>query len=258
MNRIILISIFSFMFCLFCLNAFVASAEEFYNKKAEGWHWYEDRKKLTKEQETDQQPPHQYQSVASLRAEAEEKLNIAISNPTNENVKSYMLIQKQILDQSNLFSQVWKRIVYTNPDLDATVKRPSSQYGSQAFYDLENKHKKEKLDKIAREYGLFYFYKESCAFCKKFSPLVQSFAKKYKFSLLPVTMDGRFSEDMPGSKIDNGISQTLGITQVPALIAVNTATGKTIPLSHGLISLDEIEERAFFLTKDQEEDDVKQ
>jgi conjugal transfer pilus assembly protein TraF len=246
------LSITTTIILLFTLTA---NANEFYQKKSEGWFWYEDKKKESENKEQQNANLTPSERLQALRKEAEDKLNTAIDKPTEENVKNYMQVQKQIVEKSNVFSEIWRRILYTHPELDESVKNPTAQFGAHLFYDLENKKKKEAITKIAKEYGLFYFYKNNCPYCQQFSPVVAAFSKKYDFSLLPITMDGVVNSEFPNSKLDNGISETLNITQVPALIAVHPATNKIIPLAHGLMCLDEIEERAYFLTKQEVKDD---
>jgi len=55
--------------------------------------------------------------------------------------------------------------------------------------------------------------------------------------------------EFPDARRDNGIAERLGISHVPALIALHPKSGKFIPLAYGMVSISEIEERVELLTK---------
>ena len=78
---------------------------------------------------------------------------------------------------------------------------------------------------------------------------MKSFAKTYGWSLLPVSLDGGTLPEFPHAKKDNGIAESLGVSHVPALIALHPKSGKFIPLAYGMVSISEIEERVELLTK---------
>src|SRR5690606_33837125 len=48
----------------------------------------------------------------------------AILHPTPENVAAYIRLQREQLDRASLFSVVWQRALWQDPELDYTLERP--------------------------------------------------------------------------------------------------------------------------------------
>ncbi|HUX79610.1 MAG TPA: conjugal transfer protein TraF, partial [Alphaproteobacteria bacterium] len=78
---------------------------------------------------------------------------------------------------------------------------------------------------------------------KQFAPIVKAFAEKYRWEVLPISLDGDVLPEFPHAKSDNGAALALGVQSVPTLLAVEPKTGKVIPLSHGMSTHDQIEDR---------------
>ena len=233
----------------------------FFEKRAEGWHWYESLSdnKLKKRKAEEEKSSSGRSSSSSLqtptekieaqRKELETKLHIAILEPNAENITSYILAQKALMDQSQRFSEAWKRVVLTTPSLDETLVHPVDQNARHVYYDEQRRELSKKIQGLASEYGLFFFFRQHCPYCHQFAPIVKRFADKYHWSVLGISLDGGNLPEFPHAKRDNGIATRLSITHVPALIALHPKTGKLIPLAYGMVSENEIEERIELLTK---------
>lgn len=228
----------------------------FFERHAEGWHWYaplssSDQLSEDSNQKKKKQSPTE--NIENQRKELEKKLHAAIVEPNQENIISYILAQKALMDQSQKFSESWKRVVMTNPSLDETLTYPVDQNARQIYYHEKNKEIRDRIKKLAGEYGLFFFFRKECAYCHAFAPVVKSFAQSYGWSVLPISLDGGTLPEFPKAKRDNGIAEKLQITHVPALIALHPKSGKIIPLAYGMTSMSEIEQRVELLTQLQDE-----
>lgn len=233
----------------------------FFERHAEGWHWYDtppvetapkedvlpERKGQTKKEVSPTE------NIENQRKDLEKKLHAAIVEPNQENIISYILAQKALMDQSQKFSESWKRVVMTNPSLDETLTYPVDQNARQIYYHEKNKEIKDRIKKLAGEYGLFFFFRKECTYCHAFAPVVKNFSKSYGWSVLPISLDGGTLSEFPNAKRNNGIAEKLQITHVPALIALHPKSGKLIPLAYGMTSMSEIEQRVELLTQFQEE-----
>jgi conjugal transfer pilus assembly protein TraF len=62
----------------------------------------------------------------------------AILEPTPENVTAYIRFQRAQLDRASLFSDVWQRAIWQDPDLDYTLQRPVSTLGKRQWQDSRN------------------------------------------------------------------------------------------------------------------------
>ncbi|HUX80438.1 MAG TPA: conjugal transfer protein TraF, partial [Alphaproteobacteria bacterium] len=205
------------------------------------------QKSETREQKKEEKTPTQ--AIENQRKEIETKLHAAIIEPTSENLIAYILAQRALMDQSQKFSESWKRVVITTPSLDETLVHPVDQNARHVYYDERHKELQKRIKKLAQDYGLFFFFRKNCPYCHGFAPIVKRFSEKYGWSVLAITMDGGTLPEFPHAKRDNGISERLQIAHVPALIALHPKTGQLIPLAYGMVSESEIEERINMLTQ---------
>lgn len=229
----------------------------FFERHAEGWHWYQDPPKAEKTLEAQAEKPGLVMSkpltaseqIKAQRQALEESLGEAIIKPTSENIKKYIVLQRKLLDQSSKFADEWQRVVMTHPELDESLQNPIDQNALQVFYAEKNKDIQAKIKSLAGSYGLFFFFKGQCPYCHSFSPIVKNFAQKYNWDVLAISLDGGKLREFPHAKNDNGVATNLGIAHVPALIAINPKTGDMLPLAYGMVSESEIEKRVMLLTQ---------
>ena len=222
----------------------------FFGKRAEGWHWYEDSSAENSLAELQKKLiPLPTEVIKTQRKELETKLHAAIVEPTHQNIIAYILAQRALMDQSQRFSEAWKRVVMTTPSLDETLIHPVDQNARHVYYDKHHKELQARIKKFAQEYGLFFFFRKNCPYCHGFAPIVKRFSEKYSWSVLAVSLDGGTLSEFPEARQDNGIAKRLQVSHVPALIALHPKTGKLIPLSYGMVSESEIEARVELLTQ---------
>jgi conjugal transfer pilus assembly protein TraF len=229
----------------------------FFRKHAEGWHWYESLRndKIEEEKESSSgrsspSPPQTpTEKIEAQRKELETKLHTAILEPSRENIITYILVQKALMDQSQRFSESWQRVVMTTPALDETLVHPVDQNARHVYYGEKNKELTSRVKALAQDYGLFFFFRKNCPYCHRFAPIVKHFAEKHSWSILAISLDGGMIPEFPNAKRDNGIAERLHVSHVPALIALHPQSGQMIPLAYGLVSESEIEERVDLLTR---------
>lgn len=190
--------------------------------------------------------------LAAITAELEERKAAAILEPTTENVSNYIAYQREQLDRSSLFSDVWQRSIWQNPNLDYTLQRPVSTLGKRAWIDTRKADRDIVMSQLSQRYGVFYFYSSSCGACDIFSPILKAVSDKYGMNVLAVSMDGGPSPTFPEYMVDSGQYQKLGLgdnRQVPALVLFDSVTKAPMPIGYGILSQDEIVDRVFQLTQ---------
>lgn len=229
----------------------------FFERHAEGWHWYQDPP--TSEKTTDPQrqkpglslakPLTASEAIKSQRQALEESLNEAIIHPTSENIEKYIVLQRRLLDQSGKFANEWQRVVMRHPELDESLQNPVDQNALQVLAAEKNKATASRMEALSREYGLFFFFKGECPYCHGVAPIVKNFAQKYDWDVLAISLDGGKLKEFPQARNDNGIARNIGIAHVPALMAIHPQTGALLPLAYGMISESEIERRVMLLTQ---------
>ena len=62
--------------------------------------------------------------LEAVTAELRELKARAIIEPTPQNVTAYIRFQREQLDRASLFSDVWQRAIWQQPELDYTLERP--------------------------------------------------------------------------------------------------------------------------------------
>lgn len=227
--------------CLIAINAY--AIDQFYQKKAEGWFWYEDLRQKSHNQQRGNEE-HKFNDPVAIIEKYQEDLDFslkqALVTPTIDNVAAYLKMQQKLLRNSYNFANVWKRTLMYYPELDPTVKAPISHLGGQIYASEREKNINNKIKALAKDYGLIFFFSSNCAYCHEFARTIKSFAERYGWEVLAITLDGKSIPEYPNAKTNNGISERLRIYGVPALMLTNPKTGKIMPITFGLVSEQEL------------------
>ena len=192
------------------------------------------------------------QRLQAITAQLNEMKAAAILDPSPENVTAYVRYQREQLDRSSMFADVWQRALWQDPGLDYTLQRPVSTLGKRAWIDARNVNRDVVMAQLSQRYGVFYFYASSCSACDVFSPILKAVSDKFGMSVLAVSMDGGPSAVFPNYMVDTGQYEKLGMgsdRQVPALVLFDSVTKQPMPIGYGILSQDEIMDRVFQLTQ---------
>jgi conjugal transfer pilus assembly protein TraF len=244
----------------------------FFGDHERGWHWYESVPTCedpavdegTPEPRASEKQNHRPKTPSDLikayREELENRLHAAWIYPTPQNIKAYQEMQKDMMDRSKVFSTVWLQTVFQNPELDHTLISPVNQQGRHLQIDLEKNRTFDAIKSLSQTWGLFFFFSNDCPYCHQFAPIVAKFSNTYQWEVIAIQvgdgganrMDNQddIAKFFPNVQSDNGLFQAWGIKVLPSLFAVNPKTQSTIPVAHGLTSLDEMENRIMTLLGD--------
>jgi len=175
---------------------------------------------------------------------------LAILQPTTDNVTAYIRYQREQLDRSSTFADVWGRATWQHPDLDYTLQRPVNTLGKRLWSDQRRMERASTMASLSQRYGVFYFYSSSCGACEVFSPILRSLSDQYGMTVLPVSMDGGPNAAFPNYVVNTNQYQQMGLTDgtVPALVLFDTQTKQPIPIGYGVMSADEVMQRIYYLT----------
>jgi conjugal transfer pilus assembly protein TraF len=184
-----------------------------------------------------------------LQKRVEETRNIAIVNPTEENLRGYLEAQHLALETASRFAELSQRVVWTTPSLDPSVQgRPTAPTGA-SLYDAEQaQRKRAKWAQLAQTHAFFFFFRSDCPYCHRFAPLLKQFSLNSGIEVFPISMDGQGLPQFPEFRPDNGIAGRLNVTQVPALFLAEPRTGKVLPVGYGVISPNDLERRIDVIT----------
>ena len=233
-------------------NAARTSADELYCEKRKLGYWFYCSK--PKPPETETLPP-ELQASASEQLEAvtkelRELKAKAILQPTRENVIAYIRFQREQLDRASLFSDVWQRAIWQQPDLDYTLERPVSTLAKRQWQDARSASRDTLMSNLGNRYGLFYFFAQSCGACEVMSPIVKSVSGRWKLTVRAISTDGGPSRHFRNYTVEAGQRARMGLKPkiTPALVLWDSAQSRAIPIGYGIISADELQDRIYLLT----------
>lgn len=187
-----------------------------------------------------------------LGAEIERLLNVAVETQTPEAVREYMEVQRFAMDRASRFSDVFRRTVWTNPDLDYSLQsRPTNAVAVTGYDAQRDARKRGASEQLAQTHGLFFFFRGDCAYCHQLAPTLRMYQRQYGVEVFPISMDGGKLPDFPNARADNGASQNLGVSTVPAVFLADKRTGKVQPIGYGVMALEELVNRVYVMTQTQ-------
>lgn len=246
------------MVILACQSSVVwASTNDYFSRNGEGWFWYENPELVQEKQKevsssaeataaSPDDPLKQLEQIQQAIARAEAR---AVLYPTEENVGEYLRLNQWQLNQSSLFSDVWRRVVWQTPDLDYSLRRPVTNLAVHEFQDQKNTAQTQAVAQIAKTHGLFFFFKGSCPYCHTFGPILRRFSEMHGIEVLPVSLDGGALPDFPQARTDTRVATELGVETVPSVFLVDPRRRNVVPVGAGVMSVDELAERIYVLTQ---------
>lgn len=236
-----------------------AEHQTFYCKERKlGWHFYCETTQPDKGKDLRQSHPTPTPTiqtaqgeVKAIRTELQELRAEAVLRPTEASVKTYIAFQREQLDRASLFSDLWRRVIWANPELDYTLVRPVGQTSKRDWIDQRTSRQEKVLEELHKRYGLMYLYSSKCSACQQFSPILYNFATKYNIDVKAISTDGGPNPYFPNAAINHGQITKMGFKglRVPAVLLFDSFTESLQPVSFGIVSQSELIERVFILTQ---------
>lgn len=184
---------------------------------------------------------------AVLRFYTMEALHKARHTKRLEDMKVFLSLQNYWLKESTHFSHLFQKTMLSYPQYDYTVTHPTSNLGVKLLDERRELRRKKTIANLAHSHGLLFFYRGENPYDQKQIPIVRDFCARFHLSLIPVSVDGLISADLPRSRVNLGHAEALGVRYFPALMLVNPKTRVTAPVAFGFTTQDVIEERLEFV-----------
>lgn len=216
-----------------------------------GYWFYCARPRPVEQPEPPAPPPTSATSqLDEITAQLRELKAKAILEPTPANVTAYIRFQREQLDRASLFSDVWQRAIWQDPELDYTLQRPVSTLGKRQWQDARNADRNAAMAQLSERYGLFYFFAQSCGACEVMSPIVQSVASTWHIAVRAISTDGGPSRHFPSYTVETNQRTRMGLEPkvTPAVVLWDAVTRRAIPIGYGVMSADELQDRIYLLT----------
>lgn len=232
---------------LCCLLANTVQAGNYYADHEVGWFWYDDPKEVGETHPVAQ--PSTVSDPNVLVNNAKQKLNTALNQaivtPTVENVAKYIALQEALGARAEKIAALWQQALLKQPALNYSLKHPTDNVALQVYHEQESQDKETAIANFAKKSGLFFFYKSTCPYCRRFAPILRNFAERYGITIIPITMDGAPLPEFPESKRDSGQAAKFNVSVTPSLFAVNPYTQKAYPIAYGLTSETELRDNLY-------------
>ena len=194
--------------------------------------------------------PSATDQLDAITAELRELRARAIIDPTPANVTAYIRFQREQLDRASLFSDVWQRAIWQDPELDYTLERPVGALAKKQWQDARSADRDAAMARLSQRYGLFYFFAQTCGACEVMSPIVKAVADRWRLTVRAISTDGGPSRHFPNYRAENGERPKMGLEPAitPALVLWDSRAGRAIPIGYGVLSADELQDRIYLLT----------
>lgn len=196
--------------------------------------------------------------AARIREEVEEARAAAVLDPSADNVAHYIRVQRAQLDRASRFADVWRRVLWAEPELDYTLVRPVGQLAKKVWLDERAQTRDAAVKATAGRYGLFYFFSSTCAACEAFSPVLKAFADAHGLTVRAVSVDGGPSLYFPDAVADAGQRAAMGLgdAPTPAVALFDAETKDVTPVAFGIVSAADLADRIFLLTTTEAGDEL--
>ncbi|OGP37492.1 MAG: hypothetical protein A2X93_09345 [Deltaproteobacteria bacterium GWC2_56_8] len=259
-------------FMIFLAPALVYGSQitTFFDRNKEGWFWYELILPPVEPEEVKEEPkiekiPQKEEfvrvSVEDLRKLTAEELRIltdkakdeALSKLDFDSTQYYMIVQKEVFARASIFGVLWKQVLWGTPTLDYSVEHPTSAIGISLKNQIDAANTANTLMEASNSSGFFFFFSSTCPYCVEQSRILKSFADKYNFRVIPVTLDGICLPEFPNCNADNGMAVKLNVDKTPAIYIAVPPEGLQL-ISSGIVSNSELEKRVQFFWNAYKED----
>ena len=165
-------------------------------------------------------------------------------NPSETNLLAYMRFQRQVMQRAEVFAKRWQRLVWTTPELDASVSgRPTNAAAIGVFDEQTRVRQGQIVRTLASTHALLFVFRSDCPYCHRLAPILKQFEREFGMTVFPVSLDGGSLPEYPGARTDNVLASRLDARVVPALFLTAPATREIRPVGVGVMALSELVER---------------
>ena len=191
--------------------------------------------------------------IEMRRQELDELRNRAVLDPSPKNLKTYMTAQNSMVDQAARFADVWQRVLFKSPELDANKDYPLTSIGGEAYQDKKRGLYEEALRQAAANLGFMVVVtdEQACSLCAPQLEVIKLMQTNYGITPLVISKDGSHHRQFPDASIDTGQLRKLGLADYPTpfVALVEPVSGAVEPLGSGLLTEDLILERIYLITR---------
>jgi conjugal transfer pilus assembly protein TraF len=188
-------------------------------------------------------------STKEIHTELERLKEKAVMSKSEPDVLAYLQFQNEVMNASAEYADVFRRVVWSNPEIDYQQRRPTNSSATLAYDTQRRGAERANIAELAKEHGLFFFFRSDCPYCHQMAPMLRAFGQQTGMNILPISLDGGGLPDFAQPKTDNGLAQELGVKMVPALYLVSKTSRAIQAVSYGVVAQSDLLERIYVLTQ---------
>ena len=225
----------------------------YWRRNGEGWFWYRDPPETVRSPKSaaPQSRPAELVEFEAMQKRLDDLKRVAVMNPTDANLLSYMRYQRFVMDKSEFFAERWQRLVWSVPDLDyGLTGRPTNSMAIGVFDDQQRDKQAQAVRNLASTHGVLFIFRSDCPYCHRLAPILKRFEQEYGMTVFPVSLDGRGLPEYPNPQPDNGIATRLNASMVPALYLSAPSKRQIRPIGFGVMAMNELIERIAAFAQD--------
>src|SRR3546814_10933342 len=113
----------------------------------------------------------------------------------------YIRFQRAQLDRASLFSDVWQRAIWQDPELDYTLERPVGALATKQWQDARAADRDAVMARLSERYGLFSFFAQTCGACDVINPIVRPVADRWHITVRATAPAGGRSRTFPAQHV---------------------------------------------------------
>jgi conjugal transfer pilus assembly protein TraF len=227
----------------------IQEGKPYYSDIKRGWWWYEKAPEKEKKEERESEKAKErilpslknytYGQLWNMHPDDFQPLLMdfqkkAVMSPTEENVRDYYVIQDIARRKSLAFANVASYVVQKYPELYVGKDYPVATPGRNALV----RQQLEEIESVIRngenDFALLYFYSPTCPYCTEQEEILHYFMKKYHWQVKRIDINE-----------NPQLEQRFGITITPSLLLIYKESQDYIPVSSGVASMAEIEEKIY-------------
>lgn len=158
----------------------------------------------------------------------------AVQNPTDENVTAHLKVQDLARRKALAYQNAQQYALLKHPELSLERDYPISGPGKEAAKNMTNSDQESRISAARDNYGLVYFYQDGCPYCVAQQQILQYFIQSKKWTVKPVNIQ---TEPVAAARFN--------ISTTPTIILVKKGDDGYLPVSSGVISIEELEGRIY-------------
>ena len=158
----------------------------------------------------------------------------AVQSPTEENVHEFYTMVDIMRRRAQAFQNVAEVVWMKNPELILGRDYPSSKLGDNTKNRVKYREIEAKISKSSDNFGLVYFYSESCEFCEAQNSVLNYFRSQYRWPIKNVEINR-----------EPEFAQRFNVENVPFILLVYKNSGESLPVATGVVAIDELEKNIY-------------